>query len=297
MVILDAIVPLFGVMLIGWILRKMRVIGRSAVKTLSDYAYYVGFPILVFVSLHNIDFAALLDHKLYLVNLISIFLIAGIAYTVARALKFNDKLKAAFIVCVLFGNTAYMGLPLNKLALGEAAMPFASIIAAIYITLTFTLGLFILRHYSGVETKTKFWVLRVPLIWGVILGILFSCTGLSLPFSNLFEMIASSASPVALIAIGAFLYDAKLGGRIREITILSSLKLVLFPVTVLLISLASSFGNLAFESSLLQAAMPVAITTFILAHKFDTESDFVASAIVISTLASIVSLSVVLLFV
>ncbi|MEA1905015.1 MAG: AEC family transporter [Candidatus Hadarchaeota archaeon] len=142
MVILNTIVPLFGVMLIGWILRKMGVIGRGGVKTLSDYAYYIGFPILVFVSLRDIDFATLLDHKLYLVNFIAIFLIAGIAYTVTRALKFNDKFKAAFIVCALFGNTAYMGLPLNRLALGEAAMPFASIIAAIYITLTFTFGLF-----------------------------------------------------------------------------------------------------------------------------------------------------------
>ncbi len=296
MIILDSVVPLFGVMLIGWILRRMKIIGRGGVKTLSDYAYYVGFPILVFVSLYNVDLTVLLDHKLYLVNFISIFLIAGVAHAVTRVLKFGEKLKAAFVVCALFGNTAYMGLPLNRLALGEDVMPLASVIAAIYIILTFTFGLFIFRHYSGVKTGTKLWVLRVPLIWGVILGALFSCARLPLPFSSFFEMIASSASPVALISIGAFLHDTKLGGHFREVTILSLFKLIFLPMAVLLISQVFNFGGLAFKSSLLQAAMPVAIAMFILARQFDVESDFVANTIVATTLSSIATLSVVLSF-
>ncbi|MBA7623161.1 hypothetical protein ES703_30554 [subsurface metagenome] len=295
--ILETIAPIFGIMVIGWALRKTGIVGREGVRILSDYAYYVGFPILVFVSLRDIDFVTLLDYKLYLVNFISIFLIAGIAYAVAKALKFNNKLKAAFILCAVFGNVAYMGFPLNSLALGEVAMPFASIIAAIYITLTFTFGLFILRHYSGVKTKTKFWILRVPLIWGVILGLLFSCMRLPLPFSNLFAMVAASASPVALVAIGTFLYDVEFGKCVKEIAILSSLKLVLLPAAVLLVSLALGFKDLAFKSSLLQAATPVAITAFILTHRFGTESDFVASTIVTTTLVSIATLSLVLFFI
>lgn len=296
MIILDSMVPLFGIMFIGWILRKIKIISGSGVKTLSDYAYYVGFPILVFVSLYSVDFRVLLAHKLYLVNSASIFLIAGVAYAITRILKFDRKLRAAFITCALFGNTAYMGLPLNRLALGEDVMPLASVIAAVYIILTFTFGLFVLRHYSGVKKGTRLWVLRVPLVWGVILGGLFSCAQLPLPFSSFFEMIASSASPVALISIGAFLYDAKLGGHFREVTILGSLKLVFLPVAVLLISQVFGFEGLAFKSSLLQAAMPVAIATFILAHRFDVKSDFVAGAITVTTLASIVTLSVVLSF-
>lgn len=76
---LDTIIPIFGIMVIGWILRRMGIIDKRGVKTLSDYAYYIGFPLLVFVSLYKIDFVAMLDHRLYLANFISIFLVTSVA--------------------------------------------------------------------------------------------------------------------------------------------------------------------------------------------------------------------------
>lgn len=292
--LLETIVPIFGIIAIGWALGRAGIVTRAGAKVLTDYVYYVGFPVLVFMSLREVDFFTVLDPRFYLVNFAGIFLLISIASAIAAALRLEDGLREVFILCAFSGNVAYMGFPLNRLALGEGAMPFASLTVAIYFIATMTLGVLMLGRYSSERAPVGSWIWKAPLIWGIILGLIFSWVGLPLPFPRLWEMIAESAPPVALVAMGAFLCGSRPGKRAREMALVSALKLVLHPLVVLFISLPLGFGGLAFKSSLLQASTPVAVFIFILTHQFDVSSDFAADAIVVTTLVSIATLSLAL---
>ena len=293
-ILLETIIPIFGIIAIGWALGRTKVITRAGVKVLTDYVYYVGFPALVFMSLRKVDLASLLNPRLYFVNFAGIFIMMGIAYAVAVAFKLEGGLRAVFILCAFSGNVAYMGFPLNRLALGEGAMPYASLTVAIYFIATMTFGVLMLGRYSGSRTSVATWIWKVPLIWGLILGLIYSWARLPLPFPQLWAMIADSASPVALIAMGAFLCGTRLGESRTWIALVTFLKLILHPLLVLLISMPLNFTGLAFKSSILQASTPVAVFMFILAHQFGVESDFAADAIVTTTLASVATLSLLL---
>lgn len=260
---------------------------------------------MVFLSLQGGGFKNLVDLNLYLVNYIALFLALIVAFLISKVLDFNDRLKGAFLFCTVCGNVAYMGLPMSELALGEGSLSLASMIAGIHATFFLTFGLFALQYYSNnTETDIKSRILKTPLLWGVILGVLYSITRLPLPISNFFEMIGSSASPVALVSIGTFLYDVDLGGiDFGPVTALSFTKLILLPLLVLGISSILIIGNLSpglngipLSTSLIQASMPIAVFTFVIAKKFDTECEFVASSIIATTVASIPVISLLLLF-
>jgi len=312
--ILKILFPIFAHIGLGYLFRSLSIVKDTDIDVLNGYAYYVAFPALMFVSLYTTDFSEISNPVFYSVNIICAFIAMVCAFIVCKMLKFERSKIGVIMMASYFGNNAYMGLPVVQLAFGDSALPYGAIISGINITIALTFGLGIIEHFSENEKgrstnfgETIIKLFKVPLLWGVILGIAFSF------FSTLFReelaednvanaleyfsfihvalsMLKSTASPIALFSLGAFLFGRMPKKEFRELAVISTLKLILLPLVIVLLSFLFNLRNIEYNVSLTQAAMPLAVTNFVISKQYRIQEEFVANSVVITTLISILTI-------
>ncbi|MEW6329570.1 MAG: AEC family transporter [Candidatus Micrarchaeota archaeon] len=293
------VLPVFLLIALGFSFTRARLFREGDDRPLNDYAYYVAFPCLIFLSLAT----SKLDASYFasaLVSVLAMLACAVLAFSVSRALGFGRVETGAVVASSFLGNVAYMGFPVVSMALGAGALPIAVFISAAYLIVALSLGVFILQHYSGAKINTKDAVLKIvlnPLLWGTLLGIIFSLADVAIPQlpASILSMIGASTSPVALFALGVFLSQCCVQLKPSRVAALSALKLLALPLLAFVFARALGLSGVPMRVVLLEAGMPLAVTNFVLAEQFKSDKTLIASATLATTLISLLTLSAMLL--
>ena len=293
MSVLSVIIPIFGLMLFGWALKRLRLLNDCMVDAINSYVYYIGITAITFISLHDTGTSLLLDPAIYVLNLAPMLAVAGVAYAAARLFRLERGMAAVFVVCAFYGNTGYIGFPLNVYVQGKESLNVAAFISTLYTIVAFTLGVYLLRRSSD-EPSAGGGLYRLPIIWAALLGILLSWLAIPDIIRLPLGLISDSTSPLALLATGAMAEGTALKADLKSIGALSALKLVLAPSLVALAGLIIGSSGMVYKTSLLEAATPIAVTTSVLAAQFRVHPDFASRAVIISTILFAASLIAIL---
>jgi predicted permease len=292
--ILFAVAPLYVLIAIGVMLRLI-VASDAWIEVFNKFGVYVGFPAIVFSSLVKIPAGAIIETSVIACNVLFLLVAVALTYGVGRCLRLTPALRNTYVIGVFYGNVAYLGYPFVTTVIpgSEASV---SIHIAIYVAFLFTVGIFVLelsKDGGSVNLpRIAKSIMTSPLLLSVVAGLLFRSTGLSLPgfIEHALELLAASAAPIVLLAIGMFIARRLTPDRhLVHAALLSSLKLVVFPLGFMLFA-GLLGGQHASAVSIMEAAMPCGITIFALAEVFPMDKQVVASTIVISTVASAISL-------
>jgi len=289
------IAPLFLIIFASAFVQSIKKVGDSWSSVLNSFALNIGLPALIFLALYKSAFNFLEKADLIIAN--SVFLLGSfvLVYFLGKLLRFGPKLLRTLFICFTFGNFAYLGIPILTQVLGNEILPTAGLIIAVYSFWLFTVGIGFL-DYSIQEVKKHVFknalnnLVRNPLLLAVFFGILASTLGIVIPDILLksIEMLAVSVTPVVLIIIGLFIGNTKIGSLKEWIPVVafSILTLLALPAVFFYGVQVFGFAPKYFSASLIEIAMPLAITPFALADKFDLEKKFIARAIVLSTILS-----------
>lgn len=297
--ILTVLSPLFLIILGAALVQKYNPVKDEWSRVLNAFALQVGLPVLLFTSLAKISLSLQKEAFLIIANSIFVLLSFGAAIILGKILRLPKQMALTLFICFAFGNVAYLGIPVLQQINGEAILPQASLIVAVYIFWIFTLGVGYLNYSTeknkkNVFTRTLKKGAKNPLLISAFAGLLVS--GFSLPLPTIvFEaltMVSASVTPTVLIILGIFIGNSTFGKFSEWIPVL------LFSVVTLLILPACFYFGLKLfglmpaqlSSSIIQAAMPLAITPFALAEKYDLNKPFIARCIVLSTILSVFSL-------
>ena len=290
------IFPLFLIIFGATLVQKWKKLDSGWENILNKFALNVGFPALIFsalskIELHLGDYSSLLVMNSGL--LLGSFLIA---FLIAKLLKLNKSLSRTLIFCLPFANTAYLGIPVVVQIYGEAALPTATLVTAIYLFWVFTLGIGILEHTQAHHEERAFkrtlmGLLKNPLLIAVVFGLLGAGLKVQFPvfITKTLDMLAASVTPLVLIVIGLFIGQSKIG-KIREWLPVLGVALCilgLFPGLLYLATFKLNLDSNFFFVSVIQAATPMAITPFALAHHYQMDKSFIARCIVLSTVLSV----------
>ena len=193
---------------------------------------------------------------------------------------------------VLFANTGNMGLPIVYYAFGDKGLS----IAILYMVSTTIL------HYSaGIMIfnlkKSPFELLKLPLIYAAIAGMLLSVTGAKLPVAvdRAVTLAGEASIPTMIFALGYKMSDLKIT-NIPLSVLFGSLRIILGTLFAILIVYLLDIRDLVAKVIILQASMPPAIFNFVLAAKYRLNSQVVASIILAGTLLSIITMPIIISF-
>ena len=298
--ILSVIAPLFLIIFAAALLQKFKNIGDNWSVVLNEFALKIGLPVLIFSSLAKAPFS--FSQQAQLIGINSLFIIASflLAFLIGTILRLKKQTIKTLFICLGFGNTAYLGIPILTQIYGNQILPIASLLVAIYLFWLFAVRI---EYLDCTTQKNKKNVIKDivqnlfknPLLLAVILGIIIGSLKITLPNVLLrsLDMITASVTPTVLIVIGLFIGKSKIGKLSSWFPVLmfSILILILMPALYYFGLKLFGFVPSQFSSSIIQAAMPLAITPFALADKYDLDKNFIARSIVLSTILSILTLS------
>lgn len=297
--ILTIIAPLFLIIFASALLQKFKNIGNECSRVLNEFALKIGLPVLIFSSLAKTPFSFKTEASLIIAN--SFFILAGLALTAAagKIFRFKKKMFLTLLICSVFGNVAYLGIPVLTQISGHEILHTVSLIIAIYSFWVFTIVIGYMdysldKNKKDVVKNILKNFIKNPLLLAVFAGLLVGGFKINIPsiLVKSLDMISASVTPIVLVVIGLFIGDSK-PGKLSEwlpVMLFSFLRLAVFPAGFYFGAKIFGFVPSQFASSIIEAAMPLAITPFALADKYGLHKTFIARSIVLSTILSAVSL-------
>lgn len=307
--VLPLLLSLFGLVAVGHLLRAAGVLPATAPAVLGRVILSVTMPALIVVILARARFTAALLPAL-LATTVALLTALALGVLLLRALGASRPAQGSAGLVSAFSNTAFLGLPFI-LALFPAA-PAAATAAVIIDTvdttiLLLTLGTAIAAAMAGEPTtpgprlprivRTVGSLARQPMIVAVALGLLLAATDIALPplLAGPLTQIGQATPTLAFLTIGLGLDLGALRGQARPLAGIALIKLVVAPaIAALVLHLLGVRGEVA-QTAVLQAAMPTAVVSAIIAANAGCDARLASAAAVITTLLSLITLPLVVL--
>jgi malonate transporter len=300
-VLTTLVAPIFALSLIGALLAAVGLLTRERTAGLVAFIIYAALPALLFRSLSR-GFSGIADWNLivsYAVSTLAVY--AGAAYVARRHLRRNPNESYLFAMGSSFSNSVMMGVPVVHAVFGEAGV--VSLTFIILFNTVILLGgttLLIEFSSSGRDARSRAVLSTIqgllfnPIILGIAIGLLWGAFQWPIPgfLAKVVKSLSAAVLPCGMVAIGASVVGMSTSGNFSDSALLTAIKLVVHPVFAWLI--ARYLFALDLEGQFLVAlvaALPLAGNVFVLAQKYQTYVDRSATAFVMSTAISLLSLS------
>ncbi len=264
-------------------------------------------PVLLFISTAKFSLPESFDWGFLFAFYLAVFLVFVIAVLVSKYLfNYDHKGQSAYGVGAAYSNTTIVGIPVCMQALGPGSMLPLFIIIAIQSLFIFSIGILVAERKEGRRGSLLryllgilFQVFKSPITAGLFFGLLINLLGISF-FPMLDEvllMISGAAIPLALFVLGASLNNFNLLGRLSVVMVLVLLKSIVLPALVFLMATyLFQVDSLWAATAIIAAAMPIGVSAYAYAKKYQVCEEEVASGIFVSTLCSLLSISLLLGF-
>ena len=299
--VIDLALPFFGLIGLGFICGRMFDFGEEALAWMNVYIIYAALPSLMFTLVSRTPFGELLNFRFVLCTAGATMTAFALAFAIG--MRATRDMAQATIQALLGGyaNIGYMGPGLTLATLGAAsAAPTALIFVGDTIVL-FSAVPILMAISSGDESALGRTILRVvarvltnPFNLSVFVAVLFVFLSLHLPapVEKMTVMLSGSAAPAALFALGVTVALRPVRRIAPELPFLLAVKLVGHPLIVYLyLSLIGGFDRIWVLTAVLMASLPPALNVFVMASQYRVYVERASSAILIGTLASVLTVT------
>jgi hypothetical protein len=297
--------PFFMLIGLGWWAGRVRFFTPEATAYLTKFVFYFALSAMLFRFAANLSLADIWDAPLAAAYLSACAMVYLLAAAVALWRRVSVEEAAVEAQCAVIGNTGFLGIPMLTVLLGAGAAPTVLLLLAVdLIVFSSAITLVITGRREGRISLGLFRVLGLgllknPMIVSMVLGLAWSATALPVPgpVNDFLLILGAAATPGALFAIGASLAERS-AERLAVAGWLTLCKLVLHPLAVaaavyLVFPVETGRAGVAVAA----AALPVAGNIFILAQHYRVAPQRVSAAILLSTTASILTVTAVVAWV
>jgi predicted permease len=312
--IVDIIVPVFGTVAVGWLLGRT-LLTAEGLRGLTHVAFYALFPALLFRSMAKVRLEAL-EPDIIVVFFGTGLLLYILLMPVGRLLGMSFGDQAVFALSGTFSNGVGIGIPFITYAFGEAGLVPLLMIISVNSLIMLTLSSFLLEIGTGGSSRREsgrrllgklggaaLTMMKHPIIPSIFAGLAWAeltalIPGLATPVvvDRVLQALALAAPPCGLIMAGASLAHVGLKEHWQPAAVASVVKVAVMPLMVWLAGrYLFALDPLWLTVATLNAALPAGANVYLVAQLYRTGVGLATNAVVISTAASILTLSAALL--
>ena len=293
----EAVMPIFILMLLGYVIKKIKLADKKSVDVVNGWVFKIFLPVLLFYNIYNTQTADVLNVKLIVFAIIGILFIFVLGYFAVLLLTKDNAKRGVMLQGFFRANYAILGIPLVSYICGNKTSGLASLMVAVVIPVFNILAVTALEVFRGGNSKVN--VLKLlkgivtnPLIVGCIVGFVVFVLDLKLPsvVEKSVKDIASMATPLSIVALGAVFDFSYIKGYFRENVIVVMTKLVIVPLIIIPVAVWAGFRGEALACLLVVFASPIAVSSFSMAQQMDGDENLAVQVIAISSALCIVTL-------
>lgn len=300
---LSVALPIFLVMLSGFILKKKNIIKQEFIKAANFIVFYIALPLKLFNSVSHSSIADNFDPKFIAFAIIGTTVSVILIYIYSKFIVKEESKVGAFIHGTFRGNFVYVGFSLLENVTG-AVGPLASLVVAFVVPIYNVLAVLVLVLTNpDNKSKNQFKnavknIVTNPFIVAIALGIIASLVNFRFPpllqnTANYFDVLAT---PLALLTIGATFRVDKLFVDIKPAVAATIFKLFINPVLAVLAAFAFGLGNQEIFLIYILFGVPTSISSAIITAAMGGDENLAASIVMMTTLGSVFSLTLFVFF-
>ena len=304
---LSAVVPLIGVVSLGYLLKHIGIVNSELAKPLNKLSFRVTLPAMLFLNVYNINNTGgiKLGYILYTVLVtVAIFLIA---IPVVMAFAKLPERRGALIQATFRSNYALIGIPLAESLFGASGVAVATLLSAVIVPAYNILAVIELSIFSKNNSKPNFksgllGIVKNPLNQSIFIGVVallvravfvkfnidFRLSDIT-PLMKILEYLKQMATPLALLILGIQFEFSTINELKKEIIFGTVLRTVIVPLIGLGIAyyfFRDTFSGAHFAAFVAAFATPVAVSSVPMAQEMGSDSQLAGQLVVWSTLVS-----------
>lgn len=299
--VVNVVLPIFGLILAGYIGRRTAVLGEGAASELNRFVVWFCLPSLLFSATATASWAALWHPAFIAVNVIATM--GVFALTLGWRMASGQAFADASIdgLSAAYANVGYIGIPLCVLVLGDPGLAPALIATLVVVCVLFAIavvcvevGLQTDKRIGPAALKVLLALSRNPLVVAPVVGGVWAAMGWGLPSApaKFLDLLGAATTPCALVSIGAFLAKPQQGRADGQVGLVG-LKLLVHPgLSAILAFWVFDLPQLWAVAAVLLAALPTGTGPYMLADFYQREIAGVSRTILLTTIGSLITLSV-----
>lgn len=303
----NATLPVFLVILLGWFLQRIGILNDGFSKAGNQYVFKCALPVSLFQSISSMDLYS--DFKpqfclyCFVVTTVMFLGIWGLTWiflrdrTMVGAFAQASARSSAAILGVAFAMNIYGDVGMVPMMI-VAAVPFFNIYAVLILSFSPQIdeeGRLLPPPPNGGEMVKRAClnVVRNPIILGILAGIPFALMRISLPavLDSTLDMVGGTASPVALLVVGASFSGAEALKKWKPAVLATCVKLLALPALFLPLAAWMGFRNSEMVAILIMVGSPTTVACYVMAKNMHNDGVLTSNVVVLSTLLSSVSIT------
>ena len=297
-IFVDNMIPVLAIAAVGVFLRRRLDIDPAPV---SRMMFYVFAPALAFDAVYTSNISGGDFLRVYLGTLALMAMVGALSFLLLRWLKavstpskISPREMATTLVATFVFNGANFGISIVSFAFGAEALTYAVIIYIAGSTVAWTLGPYVSSSGTASLLLSLQSVLRTPVVYALALAFALKAVGIGeLPpaLSRSSQLLADASIPLMLVLLGLQLGGFAKPDRWRLLLTGTAIRLLVAPLLAIFCATLLNLVGAARFAFILQAGMPTAVLTLILAYEFDTDRDLALNLIMTTTLLSPITLT------
>lgn len=303
-IVLNIILPVFGVLLLGYGAAWADLFDAAANRGLSLFAFNFAIPLLLFRSMAHADLPDAMPWGFLASYYIGAFIVFGLGMAVGWLFSRRLDEQGILGLGAAFSNNAMLGIPLVLTTFGDTAALPLFLLISFHSLLLLPVATTIIEIGRGQSGALRYipWnaikgLIGNPLILALLAGLTFNLSDLAVPkfLDAMAVALGAAAAPCALFAMGGTLRQHRISGNRMEVSSLVSIKLLLHPLLVWALGTwVFTMASLWTRVAVVIAALPAGVTTYLFAQRYQVGIATAISTVFLSTLLSVLSLSLLL---
>ena len=296
---INVTIPIFLVILLGWFLKRIKLITDEFAEIANKYVFKVALPVLLFEDIATTSILDDMSWSFVIFCFLVTFAIFTLVWIFAHFyLRYDRDMEGAFAQAAARGSAAVLGIAFVENICGNAGMAPLMIVAAVPLFNVYSVVIltFCGRNRTGGLAGIKkacINILKNPIIIGIVLGIPFSIFSIDIPAipAKTITYIAQTATPIALIAVGAGFSGGSALKKLKPGLVASFIKLIALPAIFIPMAVAFGFNASEIVAILIMTGSPTTVTCYIMAKNMDNDEVLSSNVIVLTTILSSITLT------
>lgn len=296
---LNATLPVFLVMLLGWWLKRLKFLTDDFVSVADKLVFKVALPVLVFRDIAGADLSHDFNIRFVLFCFLGTCIFFGVTWLLSELFIQDKSVIGSFVQGSFRGSAAILGIAFAQNIYGDSGLVPMMIVASIPLFNIFSVIVLIRSANAGetdkaaVVKKTLKGIVTNPIIIGIFAGIPFALLRVQFPviLAKSIDSVAALSTPLALITIGAGFSTGAAVKRWKLTAVASVIKLIIIPGIFLPVAVWMGFRNEEMVALLILTGAPTTVSSYIMAKNMGNDSVLASGIVVATTLLSSVTLT------
>ena len=295
---LNATVPIFLVILLGWILMQKHMLTKEFASAADKFVFKIALPCLLFKDIATANIKETFDLTFVLFCMITTTIMFLTTWLLTALFMKDKSMVGAFIQASVRGSSAVLGIAFVQNIYGNSGMAPMMIIASVPLYNIFSVIILTFNSTEAAKDTNKIKtacinVLKNPIIIAIFAALVVALLEIPIPTMALKTVsnVAATATPLALLVVGATFEGKQAISKIKPTALATFIKLILLPALILPLAYLFGFRNSEMVAILVMLASPTTVTCYIMAKNMYNDAVLSSSIVVTATLFSSVTLT------